>query len=59
MGGEDMAYFQEKVPGSFFFLPTSFGDDRDYPHHHPKFDMNEDVFWIGPAVMVQFALTWQ
>ncbi|NLK19442.1 MAG: amidohydrolase [Synergistaceae bacterium] len=59
MGGEDMAFFQEKVPGSFFFLPATFGDDRDYPHHHPKFDMNEDVFWIGTAVMVQFALTWQ
>ena len=59
MGGEDMAFFQEKVPGSFFFLPATFGDDRDYPHHHPKFDMNEDVFWIGSAVMTRFALTWQ
>ncbi len=59
MGGEDMAFFQEKVPGSFFFLPASFGDSRDYPHHHPKFDLNEDVFWIGPAVMTQFALSWQ
>ena len=59
MGGEDMAFFQEKVPGSFFFLPATFGDSRDYPHHHPKFDLNEDVLWIGPAVMTTFALTWQ
>lgn len=59
MGGEDMAFFQEKVPGSFFFLPATFGDERDYPHHNPKFDLNEDVFWIGPAVMVRFAITWQ
>lgn len=59
MGGEDMAFFQEKVPGSFFFLPANFGDERDYPHHHPKFDLNEDVFWIGPAIMVRFALSWQ
>ncbi len=59
MGGEDMAFFQEKVPGSFFFLPTTFGDERDYPHHHPKFDVNEEVLWIGAAVMAHFALTWQ
>ena len=59
MGGEDMAFFLEKVPGSFFFLPATYGDDRDYPHHHPKFDVNEDVLWIGAAVMTRFALSWQ
>lgn len=57
MGAEDMALFQEKVPGSFFFLPASFDDGaRDFPHHHPKFDLNEDVLWIGPAVMARFAM---
>ena len=59
MGGEDMAFFLEKVPGTFFFLPATFGDERDFPHHHPKFNLNEDVFWIGSAAFVQFALTWQ
>lgn len=59
MGGEDMAYFLEKVPGSFFFLPSMYGGGKDYPHHHPKFDLDEDVFWIGSAVMANFALTWQ
>ncbi len=48
-----------KVPGSFFFLPANYGDERDYPHHHPKFNLNESVFWIGPAVMAKYALTWQ
>ncbi|MDR2528460.1 MAG: amidohydrolase [Synergistaceae bacterium] len=59
MGGEDMAFFMEEAPGTFFFHPATFGDERDYPHHHPKFDLNEDVFWTGPATFVQFALTWQ
>jgi amidohydrolase len=60
MGGEDMAFFQEKVSGSFFFLPANFEDEsRNFPHHHPKFDLNEDVFWIGPAVMAGFALSRQ
>ena len=58
MGGEDMAFFQERVPGSFFFLPANFEDEsRNFPHHHPKFDLNEDVFWIGAAVMARFALS--
>ncbi len=59
MGGEDMAYFLEKIPGSFFFLPSMFGEGKDYPHHHPRFDLDEDVFWIGAAVMARFAMTWQ
>ena len=59
MGGEDMSYFMEKIPGTFFYHPATFGDGRDFPHHHPKFDLNEDVFWTGPATFVQFALTWQ
>jgi amidohydrolase len=59
MGGEDMACFLENVPGSLFFLPSMFGEGKDYPHHHPKFDLDESVFWIGSAVMAQFAMTWQ
>jgi amidohydrolase len=59
MGGEDMAFFMEKVPGTFFFHPATFGDERDFPHHHPQFDLNEDVFWTGSATFAQFALTWQ
>ena len=59
MGGEDMAFFMEKVPGTFFFHPSSFDDGTDHPHHHPRFDVNEKVLWIGSAVMAKFALTWQ
>ncbi|MDO4786194.1 MAG: M20 family metallopeptidase [Fretibacterium sp.] len=59
MGGEDMAFFLEKAPGVFFFHPSTFGGGRDYPHHHPKFDLNEDVLWTGTGTMAQFALTWQ
>ena len=59
MGGEDMAFFLEKAPGVFFFHPSTFGGGRDYPHHHPKFDVNEEVLWTGTGTMAQFALTWQ
>ena len=48
----------EKVPCSFFFCrPPS--ATSGLPHHHPKFDVNEEVLWIGAAVMAHFALTWQ
>ncbi len=54
MGAEDMAYYLLETKGTFFSL-GSFRSDRDtqYPHHHPKFDINEDVLWIGPAVFAQ------
>ena len=54
MGNEDFSYFLERVPGTYFFLGSH--NPRkgiDYPHHHPKFDIDEDVLWIGPAVFAQ------
>jgi amidohydrolase len=58
MGSEDMAFYLEKVPGTFFFH-SSIRPDAVYPHHHPKFDIDESVLWIGSAVFAQLALTWQ
>jgi amidohydrolase len=42
MGGEDFAYYLQHKPGAFFF--TSAGNESigaKYPHHHPKFDIDE------------------
>jgi amidohydrolase len=59
MGGEDFAFFLEEVPGTFIFLP---GCNRDkgqvYPHHNSKFDIDEDVLWIGPAIFSAMAFEW-
>jgi len=59
MGGEDMAYYLEKVPGTFFFLGGS-NEKKGitYPHHNTRFDVDEDVFWIGTALMAQGAVDW-
>lgn len=59
MGGEDFSAFLEKVKGAFFFHNGSFGDERDIPHHNPKFQLNESALWSGVAVMTAYALTWQ
>lgn len=58
MGGEDMAYFLEKAPGTFFFLsnPKIYEDGKIYPHHNPKFDIDENYFYVGTAIMIQTAL---
>lgn len=59
MGGEDMSFFLEQVPGTFFFL-NSYNPAKkaDVAHHNPKFVLDEDVFWIGSAALAGMALTW-
>jgi amidohydrolase len=59
MGGEDIAFYLEKVPGTFFFLGS--GNEEKgtvYPHHNPKFTVDEDVFWKGSALLAQGAIDW-
>jgi len=59
MGGEDFAFFLEQVPGTFVFLPGCNSEKGQvYPHHNSKFDIDEDVLWIGPAVFSAMAVEW-
>jgi amidohydrolase len=54
MGGEDFAYFLEKVPGSMFRLGVmNKSKGFTHPWHHPKFDLDEDGLWMGAAVMAE------
>jgi IAA-amino acid hydrolase len=57
MGGEDFAYYTEKVPGCFVGLGVrnpSIG--AVYHVHHPAFKADEDALPIGAALHVGFAL---
>ncbi len=57
MGTEDMSFYLEKVPGVFFVIGS--GNKKKnitYPHHNSRFDLDEDVLWIGPAVFINLAL---
>jgi len=59
MGGEDIAFFLEKAPGTFFYLPGCNEEKgQTWPHHNSKFDIDEDVLWIGPAVMATMVFDW-
>ncbi|RNB90678.1 amidohydrolase [Brevibacillus fluminis] len=42
MGGEDFAYYLQRVPGSFYYVGGGNAEiGASYPHHHPRFDVDE------------------
>jgi amidohydrolase len=57
MGGEDFAYYLEKVPGTFFF--TGAKPEDPYPHHHPKFNFDESAMLIAARTLSAAALDYQ
>jgi amidohydrolase len=52
MGGEDFAYYLQKVPGTFFFTGAKpVYTDTVFPHHHPKFDIDEKAMLIAAKTL--------
>jgi amidohydrolase len=59
MGGEDFAYYLQKVPGTYFFVGGENPEiDADYPHHHPKFDVDERSMLIIGKVFIAALLNY-
>ena len=58
MGGEDMAYFLEKVPGCFAFVGSAPRTGTASPHHSPTFDIDEESLVIGAELLTQTAITY-
>lgn len=53
MGGEDFSAYQQKTPGTFFFVGAgNVAKGIVYPHHHPRFTVDEDAFPIGVKAFV-------
>ncbi len=51
MGGEDFAFYLERVPGAFIKLGTGNPEKKtNMPHHSPWFDVDEDVLYMGAAI---------
>lgn len=48
---EDFAYYLKEVPGTFFYVGAMPANGEWYPHHHPKFDINEDSLLISAKAM--------
>lgn len=56
-GAEDFSYFQEKVPGLYFFLGgMAPGATEAFPHHTPDFKIDESGLLLGVRAMTQLAL---
>lgn len=56
-GGEDFSFFSEFAPSVFAFVGAQNTKKLEYyPHHHPKFDIDEDALGIAASLYAQFAL---
>ncbi|WP_017437833.1 M20 family metallopeptidase [Saccharococcus caldoxylosilyticus] len=56
MGGEDFSAFMQKAPGSFFYVGAGNKEKGIiYPHHHPRFTIDEDALEIGVRLFVHAA----
>jgi amidohydrolase len=54
MGGEDISFFLQTVPGCYFFLGSANAQKQlDYPHHHPRFDFDETALGMGVEIFVR------
>ncbi|WP_227935182.1 M20 family metallopeptidase [Alkalihalobacillus deserti] len=53
MGAEDFSAFQQKAPSAFFWIGAG-NEEKEitYPHHHPRFDIDEDSLEYGVNIFV-------
>ena len=53
MGGEDFSAFLQRAPGAFFLVGAG-NEERGivYPHHHPRFTIDEDALEYGVKVFL-------
>ncbi len=54
MAGEDFSAYLRLAPGAFFFVGA--GGDGAFPHHHPRFTIDEDALAVGIETMAGTAL---
>jgi len=59
MGAEDFSYFSRHVPSAMLGLGSN-GDREEFkfPHHHPKFDIDEKAMVYGSAILSHIALSY-
>lgn len=59
MGGEDFSYYLQNVKGTFFFTGAKNPESEEaFPHHHPKFDIDERALLIAAKVLGAAALSY-
>jgi amidohydrolase len=53
-GSDDMGIFLSQAPGCYFLVGAS--PETIYPHHHPRFDINEESLPIAVEVLTRAAV---
>ncbi|MEX2155543.1 MAG: M20 family metallopeptidase [Gemmatimonadales bacterium] len=56
MGGEDMSFYLDKVPGCFAFVGSAPRSGSASPHHSPTFDIDEESLVIGAELLSRTAV---
>ncbi len=56
MPAEDFSYYVQQVPGCFIFVGAG-NEDKGitYPHHHPRFDIDEAAMLNAAQILVSMA----
>lgn len=55
--GEDFSYFQEEIPGFYFYLGgMTKGNTKLHPHHTPRFYIDESGLILGVKALTQMTL---
>lgn len=55
--GDDMTYFLQAAPGAYFFVGTRSDDaGSTYPHHHPRFTIDERSLPHGAETLIRTAI---
>ncbi|HEC23806.1 MAG TPA: amidohydrolase [Chloroflexi bacterium] len=56
MGSEDMSFLMDDIPGCYFFIGSANAErGLNYPHHNPRFDIDEEAMFIGAAILAEAA----
>jgi amidohydrolase len=59
MGGEDFSGLQQKAPGCFVLVGAGNREEGIiYPHHHPRFTIDEDALSNGVMLFTNSVLGW-
>lgn len=60
LGAEDFSMYLQHVPGTMFRLGVGYADKKNYPLHHPQFEVNESAIVTG-VVTLAYAICqyWQ
>ncbi|THB74972.1 MAG: amidohydrolase [Desulfobacteraceae bacterium] len=58
MAGEDFSEFSRRVPSAYAFVGSrNIEKNTHFPHHHPCFDIDEDVLMQGAELYIRVALS--